>query len=277
LIVLLANPDSGSGEASDVARAMRRLGAKVAAFGLDQIDAALRVEPARLAVAAGDGSLGPVAAAAGRAELPLAVIPTGTANDFARAAGIPLDTDEAIRVAVEGGDMLRLDIARMEERPFLNAASLGLSPEAAEHASGLKNALGQAAYAAGALRAGLRADPVECSVRCDGQLLFEGEAWQVTVACTGAFGAGSSVQADPADGRLDIVAIEAASRARLVRHAYGLRVGDLEGQPGVRSLSCASAEIELSEEQQFNVDGELVESGTCRFDVEPAAVSVVVG
>ena len=116
-----------------------------------------------------------------------------------------------------------------------------------------------------------------CTVRCDGELLFRGEAWQVTVACSGAFGAGSSVEADPADGRLDVVAIEAESRARLLRHAYGLRAGDLEDQPGVRSLRCGSAEIELAEEQTFNVDGELVESGTCRFEVEAAAVSVVVG
>jgi diacylglycerol kinase (ATP) len=277
LIALLANPDSGTGEADDVAEAMRALGAGVGAFGLDQIDAALAAIPDRLAVAGGDGSLGPAAAAAARAELPFAVVPTGTANDFARAAGIPLDTDDAVRVAVLGQEARAFDIAHMDERPFLNAASLGLSPDAAEHASGLKKALGPVAYPAGALRAGLAADPVVCTVRCDGELLFQGQAWQVTVACSGAFGAGSSVSADPADGRLDVVAIEAGSRARLVRHAYGLRGGDLEGQPGVHSLRCASAEIELPEDQTFNVDGELLESGTCRFEVETSAVSVIVG
>jgi diacylglycerol kinase (ATP) len=277
LIALLANPDSGTGEADDVAEAMRALGAEVDAFGFDQIDAALAAAPDRLAVAGGDGSLGPAAAAAARGELSFAVIPTGTANDFARAAGIPLDTRDAIRVAALGEEVRRFDIAHMDERPFLNAASLGLSPEAAEHASGLKRALGSVAYTAGALRAGLQADPVDCTVRCDGELLFQGQAWQVTVACSGAFGAGSSVAADPADGRLDVVAIEAESRARLVRHAYGLRAGDVEGQPGVHSLRCVSAQIELPEDQTFNVDGELLESGTCRFEVEASAVSVIVG
>jgi YegS/Rv2252/BmrU family lipid kinase len=256
---------------------MRGLGADVAAFDLDEIDAALAAAPARLAVAGGDGSLGHVATASAREEIPFAVIPTGTANDFARAAGIPLDTDEAVRIAVDGNEARRFDIAQMDEHPFLNVASLGLSPEAAEHASGLKKALGPVAYTAAALRAGLEADPVECTVRCDGQLLFQGEAWQVTVACTGAFGAGSSVEADPTDGRLDVVAIEAGSRARLIRHAYGLRAGRVEGQPGVHSMRCAAAEIELSEAQPFNVDGELVESGMGRFEVEAAAVSVIVG
>jgi diacylglycerol kinase (ATP) len=277
LIALLANPESGRGEAEGVAARMQRLGADVSAFGLDEIDAALAAGPTRLVAAAGDGPLGAVATAAARADLPFAVIPTGTANDFARAADLPLDVDEAVRIAVLSTEIRRFDISHMDDRPFLNVASIGLSPEAAEHASGLKGTLGPVAYTAGALRAGLEADPVDCTIRCDGELLFRGEAWQVTVASTGAFGAGSSVDADPADGRLDVVAIEAASRARLIRHAYGLRVGEVEGQPGVHSMRCASAEIELPEKQTFNVDGELVESGTCRFEVEPAAVSVIVG
>lgn len=277
LIALLANPDSGQGEADEVAEAMRGLGAEVATFGLDEIDAAIAAQPVRLAVAGGDGSLGGVAAPAARAGLPFAVIPTGTANDFARVLKIPLDTGEAVRLAVEGTETRRIDIAHMDERPFLNVASLGLSPTAAEHASGLKGALGALAYTAGALRAGVEADPVECLVTGDGQEIFDGEAWQVTVACTGAFGGGSSVEADPADGRLDVVAIEAESRARLVRHAYGLKAGDIEDQPGVHSLRCGSAEVTLEGNQTFNVDGELVESASCRFEVEPRAVSVVVG
>jgi diacylglycerol kinase family enzyme len=165
----------------------------------------------------------------------------------------------------------------MNDRPFLNVASLGLSPAAAEHASGLKGALGPLAYTVGALRAGIEAEAVDCTVSCDGAELFAGEAWQVTVACTGAFGGGSSVAADPADGRLDVVAIEAESRARLVRHAYGLRAGEIEGQPGVQKVRCATAEIELGGPQPFNVDGEIVESGSCRFEVEPTALSVIVG
>ena len=53
----------------------------------------------RIVVAGGDGTIGPVAELAGRLDVPLAVIPTGTANDFARANGIPLDVEAAARLA----------------------------------------------------------------------------------------------------------------------------------------------------------------------------------
>ena len=42
-------------------------------------------------MAGGDGTIGGVAELAGGLDVPLAVIPAGTANDFARANGIPLD------------------------------------------------------------------------------------------------------------------------------------------------------------------------------------------
>lgn len=276
-VALLANPESGQGDAGDVAGLLRDAGAEVRTFALEEAEAAVAAGPDRLVVAGGDGSLGCVAGPAARAGIPLAVVPTGTANDFARALELPLEPERAAELAVRGERTRALDVARMDGRLFLNVASLGLSPAAARRASGLKGALGPLAYTVGALRAGVEADPVRCAVRCDGEELFEGEAWQVSVACTGAFGGGSSVEADPADGRLDVVAIAAESRARLVRHAYGLRAGEVEDQPGVHNRRCRTAEIDVPEPTPFNVDGELVESGSCRFGVEPRALEVVVG
>ncbi len=47
----------------------------------------------------------------------------------------------------------------------------------------MKAVLGPLAYAVGAVRAGVEADPVDCVVRCDGSEIHSGAAWQVTVAC----------------------------------------------------------------------------------------------
>ena len=277
MIALLANPDSGSGEAEEVAGALRRLGADVVRFDLEDIDAALSARPTRIAVAGGDGSLAPVAARVSQARLEIAVIPTGTANDFARALGLPLDVEEACELAVRGRSLRRLDLGQMDERPFLNVASLGLPPAAARRAHGLKRVLGPLAYGVGALMAGLNARPVYCRVGCDGNEFFAGSAWQVTVAGSGAFGAGSSIEADAADGKLDLVVIEAGSRVRLAAYAYALRTGGVGEQEGVRRARCEDAQVELRGEQDFNVDGEVVRSGSCRFRVTPAAVAVVVG
>jgi diacylglycerol kinase family enzyme len=158
----------------------------------------------------------------------------------------------------------------------VNAASAGLSPVAARRAHGLKRVLGPLAYTVGALRAGLRARPIACTVHCDGVEQFGGSAWQVTVGLTGAFGGGAELDADPTDGVLDVAVIEAGSRARLVVHAYGMRTGRLEGQEGVVACSGRTVEVAVDGGEGFNVDGELVEATELRLSSRPRAFEVVV-
>ena len=107
--------------------------------------------PERIAVAGGDGTIGPVAELAGRLDVPLAVIPTGTANDFARAHGLPLDLDAAARLAAHRRRTLRaLELGRLADgRPFVNVASAGLvDASPARRAQPLKSRFGPLAYGA---------------------------------------------------------------------------------------------------------------------------------
>ena len=73
-------------------------------------------EPERIAVAGGDGTIGPVAGLAGRLDVPLAVIPAGTANDFARVHGLPDDLREAAVLAAAGTDTRPLELGRPRRR-----------------------------------------------------------------------------------------------------------------------------------------------------------------
>jgi diacylglycerol kinase (ATP) len=278
VIALLANPDSGSGEAEEVERLLRAHDDDVTRFDLDRGDDVVAARPSRIVVAGGDGSVGCGAAAAARAGVPLGVVAVGTANDFARAMDLPRTLFDAIDLAAAGTQTERLDLGRVGDRPFVNAASAGLSPVAARKADGLKRLLGPLAYTVGALRAGLFAKPVHCSVTIDGKLGFEGDAWQVIVGLTGAFGGGAEVDADPADGRLDVVAIEAGSRVRLIARGYGLRTGQVETQRGVFTATGRTVEVEQrAAEAGFNVDGELISGERLTFTVEPQAFEVVVG
>ncbi len=277
MIALLANPDSGSGEAADVERALCARGLDVTRFDLERADEVAEATPERVIVAGGDGSIGSAAAAAAAAAVPLGVVAVGTANDFARALGLPEEAEDAIELAATGKRTACLDLGRVDRRPFVNAASTGLSPVAARNAHGLKRVLGPLSYTVGALRAGLFAEPVRARVTVDGSPAFDGRAWQVIVGLTGAFGGGAAVEADPADGRLDLVAIEARSRARLVLHGYGLRSGRVEDQEGVVTAAGTRIEVETDAEAGFNVDGELIDARRLAFTAEPRAFEVVVG
>jgi diacylglycerol kinase family enzyme len=229
-IALAANAASGGGVDVDaLAAALAREGAGVVADGCDAaaLERLAAARPERVAVAGGDGTIGPAAALAGRLGVPLAVLPAGTANDFARVAGLPDGLDDAVALAVRGRELRRLDLGRLADgHPFVNVASAGMGPAAAHRARPLKRRLGPLAYAAGALRAALTERPLPVEVRLDGSVAYAGAAWQLMVGVTGAFGAGSTIGgADPTDGRLHVSIVPAGSRFALAAHALAWRTG----------------------------------------------------
>lgn len=285
-IALVHNPGSGRGsDARELADALRDAGAtEVTTHAIDALgDGPPEPGTDRVVVAGGDGSIAPAAVWAAEAGLPFAVIPSGTANDFARAMALPSDRAAAARLAADPGARLRpLELGRAAGRPFVNAANAGLAVHAARRATPLKQKLGPLAYAVGALRAGAREHPIDVTVRADGSERFRGRAWQVIVAATGAFGGGSQIMpASPDDGVLDVTVITAGPRPGLVRRAFGLRRGTLHEQDGVVRVTGHDVEVGLPAGEAWNVDGELCDDlagpdGATPFTVEHHAIEIVV-
>jgi diacylglycerol kinase family enzyme len=278
-VALVANPRSGHNtDRRGLEAGLRAAGAEVLCFDLDQLEDAAACGVDRLVVAGGDGMLAPAAEAAHAAGIPFALLPTGTANDFARGVGLPLEPAAACRLAVRGERLRELDLARMDGRAFVNTASIGLSVEAADLAVPFKRVIGRFAYMLGALRAGLTASPVLCRIFCDDEQLFAGKAWQAIVANSGRFGAGSSVEeADPGDGLLDATVIPAGARVRLPGYAYAMRRGAIARAGDARHGRGRRIRLEVVREQAYNVDGELVRHGSAHFWVERAAATIVLG
>ena len=74
-------------------------------------------------MAGGDGTVGAAAEAALAAGIPLAVFPAGTFNHFAKALGLDR-VHRAIR-AVRKGTATKMDVAHVNDKLFLNTASVG--------------------------------------------------------------------------------------------------------------------------------------------------------
>ena len=73
----------------------------------------------------GDGTISAAAAICFKHKVPLAVLPGGTMNLFARSLRIPLNLDAALE-ALAGGEVARVDIATANGRPFVHQFSVGL-------------------------------------------------------------------------------------------------------------------------------------------------------
>lgn len=281
-IALITNAGSGgSTDSEELSVALSAHGAVIEHFGLDDdgLRRARLSHVERVVVAGGDGSIGPAAGVAHDLGVPLALIPTGTANDFARSQSIPIEIPRASALAIEGTRLRHLDLGRLSSGcRFVNAANVGLSSSAAREAAPLKRVLGPLAYGAGAVRAASSADPIFCRVTVDGREVFAADSWQVIMAVTGAFGGGSELgAANPQDGKLDVAVLPAGSRLGLARRAWGMRRGTICAQPDVIHHQGREIVLELPAGTELNVDGEVIVAATPeRATLEHRAFALVV-
>lgn len=101
----------------------------------------------QLVAGGGDGTLRDVAEAMAQAcpDASLALLPLGTANDFAKAAGIPLEPAAALDLLEQPARPV--DLGKVGDQMFLNMATGGFGSQVTANTSeDLKKVLGAAAY-----------------------------------------------------------------------------------------------------------------------------------
>ena len=90
----------------------------------------LSTKPYDLIVAAGgDGTVSAVATGLVETQMPMAVLPMGTLNHFARDLKMPNDLAEAAK-AIRDGVTQAIDVGEVNGRVFVNNSSIGLYPDA---------------------------------------------------------------------------------------------------------------------------------------------------
>ncbi len=282
-LAIVLNPRSGSVEDPDaLVEAFRRQAGAVSVHAPDEAEAAAATAPDRLVVVGGDGTIGSAFAAAAAADLPLAVVPGGTANDFARALELPLDVDAAVALACDPRAAVRsIWGGRIDGRPFVNVASVGLAVDAAERAETLKRGLGPLSYAVGAAHAGLVGRTVDASISVDGEGAAQGAVFQLLVGASGRFGGGSGLgEAAADDPHLVAAWVPGGSRLELPMRALGLRRRTIEQQPGVEWWRASRFEIHARLGRRpapWNIDGERWRPSRQPVVVEPLGPVRVVG
>ncbi len=230
----------------------------------------------RVVLVGGDGTVHAAANAPLRRLPELALVPTGRANNVARALGIPTSRGAALAVAAEAAarpiDALR--VATPDRFVYaVEAVSAGFHAEAragyeAENSADLIQGLRALA------RAVRRYRPYAASVDLGAAGMRSPDAAQIFVSNLPYFGFGFEVDpgADPSDGRLEAILIEARGRRRLLRLLAAARRGRHIGRRGVRRESASRAR--LTEPLPLVADAVPLGVTTATVSVEPARLRV---
>jgi len=236
----------------------------------------------RIVAGGGDGTLNAVVNAMiwgdARPKASLGILPLGTANDFARGAGIDAkDLMGALELACTGSPT-KIDVGRMNDQYFINVASAGFGAEVtATTPQDMKKLLGGMAYSIMGFVKAFQFEPYEGRLILPDGVVKEGSMLIMAVGNSRFAGGGYEVapQASVTDGLLDVAVVSGLRPDNLSRMVEELRdpVNPRNEHLLYRQLSAFT--IETGKPLHVNLDGEPIKGTHFEFQCCPEALSVV--
>jgi diacylglycerol kinase (ATP) len=286
-VALIVNPKAGSGAGSRLAprfkTALERAGASAEVLETrGPGDASRLAAECRgggidvIGVVGGDGTLNEVSQAyldgdgnplSGPA---LALLPLGTGGDFRKTLGLGTDLDEALeRLLKSDPRPIDLGILRVtslagvaQTRAFVNITSFGLGGLTDRIVNeGPKWLGGKAAFFLGTVRGLLAYRNAAVRVKVDGEIWLESPVVNVMIANGRFFGGGMQIapEADPSDGKFDVVALCDLTKLQTVGLTQRVYAGTHLGQPNIvwtRGTTVEAEALVPNEDVLVDMDGE---------------------
>lgn len=287
-VTVLTNPTAGNGRARRVSATvidrLRARGAQVTSIegrtpgdALDATRKAVRSGTDILVAVGGDGLVNLALQATATTSTPLAVIPAGTGNDFARLLGVPQGDPQAAADIVVDGRTRAIDLARAHDRWFATVLSSGFDALVTERANALRWPTGPLRYNLAMMLELAKLRPIPYRIELDGRALaFDGAL--VTVGNGPTYGGGMAIcpAALVDDGLLDVTVVRSSSRTRLVRLSPTLYKGTHIMLPDVETYRARSVTL-TADGMVAYADGERFGALPIHIEAVPRAVTVVCG
>jgi YegS/Rv2252/BmrU family lipid kinase len=235
-------------------------------------------EADRIVIGGGDGTLSKALPALLKLKRPLAVLPLGTANDFARTIGLPADPLQAAEIALNGREHA-VDVGLANGKPYLNVASVGVASEVIKRQSkALKRTWRVLAYAISLGQAVRRLQPFIADLELDDGPRWSAAVYQVSVANGRYHGGGLTVAEDAAidDGKLDIYIVYPGTFWQLFACLTHLRFG-LMKKPAVLGRGAATrVKLTTARPREVDADGRFATATPAEFMLRHNALKVIV-
>lgn len=228
-------------------------------------------------IGGGDGTLNAAIEGLVDTQLPLGILPLGTANDLARTLEIPVDLPKACQV-IATGQYQRIDLGLVNDKYFFNVASCGLSVQITQRITKEdKSRWGILAYLSMALKMIWQARPFRAEIRINGEAIRI-KTIQIAIGNGRYYGGGMAVSYDAKinDQRLDLYSLEMHHWWQILFILPALWRGRHADLPGVRTLQGTEFEIYTRKSRSINTDGEITTSTPATFRVIPQVISVLV-
>lgn len=240
--------------------------------------AAVEASVDAVAVYGGDGTILEVANGLYGSEIPILILPGGTANVLAIEMGIPWNLGEALLLLAENAHTIRkVDMGRINEALFFHL-SVGLHGEAIKRADrAAKDRAGMLAYVFSVLAEMQNPAVIRYKMMLDDEFV-EVDGINCMVTTFGSTGIGNlklSHTIDTSDGLLDVIVIRAVNLQTVLAAIAGA-ITSGEVSQTLLQWQVRKVAIEADPPQTVICDGELTEIQRIQAEVVPQAVKIII-
>ncbi len=238
----------------------------------------------RLIVAGGDGSVHEAVNGIMRStnDAALAVIPTGTGNDFAKACDIPLNWEHATqlladRLAVNDAPR-KIDVGVMNDRYFANGAGIGFDAKVTRIASSIHLPVGDLVYILAIFRALIDGIATPHLTISSGSISWAGPVTLASINNGPWVGSMFHIapMADNTDGRLEVLIASPVTRRRILTLLPKIMSGTHLEEPEISHGAVTNLIIQADEPIASQLDGEVQPLGkTFEIQILPGALRLL--
>jgi diacylglycerol kinase (ATP) len=229
----------------------------------------------RLVVVGGDGTINEAVNGLNGAQVPLAIVPAGTANVLARELRWPRKLAR-IADAIESGGTRQINLGAVNGRRFVLMASLGLDAEVvAALDAGAKRRFGRLAYVWGAMRRLVLRRPQFVDVVVDGRPM---RVAGLIAAKARHYGGGfvAAPRADLARPEFQFLIARRPGRLAHIGYALALVVGGLSRAIGMETRQGVEVRLDSPGGLPIQADGDLVAVTPAKIEILPRALTLLV-
>lgn len=201
-------------------------------------------------------------------DLPLGVLPAGTANDFAYYFGIPNDIERMIEIAA-GSYMIPADVGVVNGKYFINVAAIGQVVDVSQKTDPtLKNTLGVMAYYLKGLSEVPSLKPVKVRLTTPEETIDEKMYFMVVMNGRSAGGFKNvSPTSDINDGKLDVMLFREIPTLEMPAFFFSILQGKHLKSSHVLHFQTSELLLESQEDLPTDIDGEHGEKLPLSFSV----------
>ena len=192
-------------------------------------------------------------------DIPLAILPVGTANDFAKYIGMPADIGSACD-KILAGKIQEIDLGKANDKYFINVFSFGLFTDVSHKTpTHLKNTIGKLAYYLNGIKELPSFKKLDIKVTSD-EFFYEGNALIFfTFNGRTAGNINISYKSEINDGLLDVIIVKGENiRSTLSSLLAFLKLEHLEKPKDIIHFTTSNFTVEYSDSSlESDIDGEV--------------------